>query len=98
MSKSEKADAETTACPTCRRPWPAGIKTGAQLVATMQAHHASVYLRQKGGYGLSRGLGRVERAAIEEAIHADRIVEKFPEKHHEYWVLAESVPQCVTQY
>jgi hypothetical protein len=59
-----------------------------RLVWAMKTHSADVYLAQKGGYYLSKGLGRASRRAIDAALAAGLIREKYPGRNHEYWEIA----------
>lgn len=88
--RSQMANNPTAACPTCGRPWDASAMNGEQLVAAMRAGNAEVYLAKRGGYYLSRGLGQVTRAAIDQALSAGLITEKYPGRGLEYWVCADA--------
>lgn len=90
MLRERKGD-KVGACPTCGRPLPSPISRADQLVALMRGHdpNRDVYAAKNGGYFATSGGGRVAKAAIDEALSQNLIVEKFPGRGHEYWSLRE---------
>jgi hypothetical protein len=81
-------DNPTDKCPTCGRRWDTNKLSAEQLVALMKIGSADVYLAQNGCYYISHGLGRVRREAIDAALAAGLIREKYQGHNHEYWEIA----------